>query len=41
MFLVKYAICVKREEMRKLEKLAREEELQLVQVCSSCLGPQP
>ena len=32
MFLVKYAICVKREEMRKLEKLAREEELQLVQV---------
>ena len=41
MFLVKYAICVKREEMRKLEKLAREEELQLVQVRSSCLVPQP
>ena len=30
MFLVKYAISVKREEMRKLEKLAREEEHKLV-----------
>ena len=30
MFLMKYAISVKREEMRKLEKLAREEEQKLL-----------
>ena len=36
MFLVKYAISVKREEMRKLEKLAREEEQKLV-VAEQCL----
>jgi len=36
MFLVKYAISVKREEMRKLEKLAREEEQKLM-VAEQCL----
>ena len=34
MFLVKYAISVKREEMRKLEKLARDEEQKLVWLTS-------
>jgi len=36
MFLVKYAISVKREEMRKLEKLARDEEQKLV-IAEQCL----
>jgi len=36
MFLVKYAISVKREEMRKLEKLAREEEQKLL-IAEQCL----
>lgn len=36
MFLVKYAISVKREEMRKLEKLARDEEQKLV-IAEKCL----
>jgi len=36
MFHVKYAISVKREEMRQLEKLAREEEKKLV-IAEKCL----
>ena len=36
MFLVKYAISVKREEQRKLEKLARDEEQKLV-IAEKCL----
>jgi len=36
MFLVKYAISVKREKMRKLEKLARDEEQKLV-IAEKCL----